>query len=260
MRQRVNRGAPGASASAGEQRQVDAAHQPGPQDLAAGERVGDPAGGLRDHGVGREDQCEGAVGRAGAQVGTQHRGLGGHGLPHRLDDRGVVERVRAGPVLGQGQQHRSGQLEGDGPGEVEHHRVRLLVRGGLQRLVQGYGDGARLRVPAGQRVGGGEGGRARRSPAWSVGTAMSLVFSRRSPAPRRPPPSFPPASPPSSTSPSTATTGTSSRAPRSAARTGPTAVRSSAQAARAAVSSGEAVPSSSEKPGSGMFLSATRRA
>lgn len=88
-------------------------------------------------------------------------------------------------------------------------------------------------------------GRAVRSPALSVGTAMSLVFSRRSPFSS------------SSTSPSTATTGTSSRAPFSASRTGRTAVRSSAQAASAVLSRGSALPSSSGKPESGMFLFAT---
>lgn len=88
-------------------------------------------------------------------------------------------------------------------------------------------------------------GSAVRPPAFSVGTAMSLVFSRRSPLSS------------SSTSPSTATTGTRSRAPLRAARTGPTAVRSSAQAASAALSRGSAEPSSSEKPESGMFLFAT---
>ncbi len=88
-------------------------------------------------------------------------------------------------------------------------------------------------------------GRAVRWPAFRVGTAMSLVFSRRSPFSS------------SSTSPSTATTGTRSRAPLRASRTGPTAEPSSAQAASAALSRGSAEPSSSEKPGSGMFLFAT---
>ncbi len=88
-------------------------------------------------------------------------------------------------------------------------------------------------------------GSALRSPARSVGTAMSLVFSRRRPFSS------------SSTSPRTATTGTSSRAPLSAASTGATAVRSSDQAASAALRAGSTEPSSSEKGESGMFLFAT---
>ncbi len=88
-------------------------------------------------------------------------------------------------------------------------------------------------------------GRAVRSPALRVGTAMSLVFSRRSPFSS------------TSLSPRTATTGTSSRAVRSASSTGRCRVRSSAQAASAAPSAGSAVPSSSEKGESGMFLFAT---
>ena len=60
-------------------------------------------------------------------------------------------------------------------------------------------------------------GSARRpSGAWMVGTAMSLVLSRRSP------------SGPVSASPSTATTGTSSRAAGSAATTSSSAARSAA--------------------------------
>src|SRR5690606_27113251 len=105
-----------------------------------------------------EDEGEGAVGPAGPEVGTEHGGFGGHGGPYGLGDGGVGERVGAGASLGEREQGGTGQLEGHRTGQVQDHRVRLLVGGGLQRLVQRYGDGAGGRVPAGEGVGGGEGG------------------------------------------------------------------------------------------------------
>lgn len=192
-----------------------------------------------------EHEGQGAVGLPRTEMGPDHQGLGGHRGPYRLDDGGIGQRFGGRPSLGQRQQGGAGQLEGDGTGEVQHDRVRLLVRGGLQHLAQGYGDGAGRGVPAGQRVRGGEGGQRRAVPALRVGTAMSLVFSWRSPFSS------------SSTSPRTATTGTSSRASLRASRTGGTAERSADQAASAALSRGSAEPSSSGKPESGMFLFAT---
>lgn len=206
--------------------QVEAAHQAGPQCLVGGEPLRHGAGGLGDRRGRVEDQGEGAVGLSRPQMGADHGRLGGDGGAHGLDDGGVLQRVGAGAALGEGEQRGPGQFERHRARQVEDDRVRLLVRGGLERLVQRYGDGAGRRVPAGEGVGGGEGGQRGAPPALSVGTAMSLVFSRRSPFSS------------SSTSPSTATTGTSSRASLSASRTGPTALPSSAQAASAALSRG----------------------
>lgn len=135
---------------------------------------------------GLEDQREGAVGPAGAEVGTQHRAhVGDHGT-HRRHDHRVGERVHAGAPLGEGQQHGPRQFEGHRPRHVQHHRVRLLVRGGLECLVQRYGHGPGRRVPAGQRVGGREGGQrgaAMRPSAW----ARPCRWSSRGAARSRPP-------------------------------------------------------------------------
>lgn len=225
--------------------QVEAAYQAGPQCFVRGEAAGDGLGGLGG-GRGRvQYEGEGAVGPAGAEVGAEHQGLGGNRRAYRGDHGRVGQRVRRGAPFGEREQGRAGELVRDGARKVEYDGVGLLVGGGLESLVQGTATG---RASGSQRASDSvdvKAGRAVRSPALRVGTAMSLVFSRRSPFSS------------SSTSPSTATTGTRSRAPLSAARTGPCADRSSAQAVSAALSRGSAEPSSSEKPGSGMFLFAT---
>ena len=206
-----------------------------------------PRGRLRRGRRGRvEDQREGAVGLARAEVGAQHGGLGGDHGAHRVRRR---PGRRAGPRWCAPRRARAARTrsssKGTGPARSSTTVSAFSCAAAWSAWCRGTATG---RAAGSQRASDSvevKAGRAVRPPAFRVGTAMSLVFSRRSPFSS------------SSTSPSTATTGTSSRAPLRASRTGPAAVRSSAQAASAALSRGSAVPSSSEKPGSGMFLFAT---
>ena len=103
---------------------------------------------------------------------------------------------RSGPRAG-ARSAAAAQFVRDRAGQVDHQAAGLLVRQRPQRLWNGTATGrasARQRARASSEV---KAGRARRpSGAWRVGTAMSLVFSRRSPsgpvsvspAPRRPGP------------------------------------------------------------------------
>lgn len=91
-------------------------------------------------------------------MGAPDAGLGGDGGTDRLRDGRVGEGVGGGAALVRGAQGGAAELVRDRAREVDDDGVGLFVRGGLERLVQGYGDGAGLRVPQREGRGGGERG------------------------------------------------------------------------------------------------------
>lgn len=91
-------------------------------------------------------------------MGAPDAGLGGDGGTDRLRDGRVGEGVGGGAALVRGAQGGAAELVRDRAREVDDDGVGLFVRGGLERLVQGYGDGAGLGVPQREGRGGGESG------------------------------------------------------------------------------------------------------
>src|SRR5206468_1145648 len=110
------------------------------QCLVGGEAFGERAGRVGGGRGGVQYESQGAVGLAGSEMRTEYGGLGGQRGPYGVAHGRVVERIRRGTSLRERAQRGAGQLVRYGAGQVEHDRVRLLVRRGLQGLVQRYGD------------------------------------------------------------------------------------------------------------------------
>ncbi len=89
----LNKGSPGGVVPVGSSARSRPRTRRGPQCFVGGEPPGERAGGL-GRGRGGSSTSASVVGLAGAQVGAEYGGLGGHGGAYRLDHGGIGERVR----------------------------------------------------------------------------------------------------------------------------------------------------------------------